>query len=68
MTRKPYALASALRKISADPHIEAVERGDIAQLFIEHPGKQAKSMFAGLGGLFASHPPIGKRIEVLEQF
>jgi heat shock protein HtpX len=68
MTRKPYALASALQKISADPDIEAVEREDVAQLFIEHPGKQAKSMLSGLSGLFATHPPIQKRIEVLEQF
>jgi heat shock protein HtpX len=68
MTKKPYALASALRKISADPDIEAVTRDDVAQLFIEHPGHQAKSMLSGLSGLFATHPPIQKRIEVLEQF
>jgi heat shock protein HtpX len=68
MTRKPYALAGALRKISSDPDIEAVTRDDIAQLFIEHPGRQAKSMLSGLSGLFATHPPIRKRIEVLEQF
>ncbi|MDR1500580.1 MAG: M48 family metallopeptidase [Tannerellaceae bacterium] len=68
MTKKPYALASALRKISADPDIEAVEREDVAQLFIEHPGKQANGFLGGLGGLFSTHPPIAKRIEILEQF
>lgn len=68
MTKKPWALARALRKISADPDIEAVEREDVAQLFIEHPGHQAKSALSGLSGLFATHPPIQKRIEVLEQF
>lgn len=68
MTRKPLALASALRKISNDPDIEAVTREDVAQLFIEHPGKQSKSALAGLSGLFATHPPIAKRIAVLEQF
>lgn len=68
MTKNPLALASALRKISTDPDIEAVKREDVAQLFIEHPGKQAKSGFNGLSGLFATHPPIQKRIEVLEQF
>jgi heat shock protein HtpX len=68
MTRKPGALAGALRKISADPDIEAVEREDVAQLFIEHPGRQAKSLLGGWGGLFATHPPIRKRIEALEQF
>ena len=35
MTKNPLALASALRKISADPDIEAVEREDVAQLFIQ---------------------------------
>lgn len=68
MTKNPLALASALRKISADPDIEAVQREDVAQLFIEHPGKQAKSILSGLSGLFATHPPIEKRIQVLEQF
>ncbi|HKO79957.1 MAG TPA: M48 family metallopeptidase, partial [Chitinophagaceae bacterium] len=33
ITKKPYALASALRKISGDPMIEAVESRDVAQLF-----------------------------------
>ena len=68
MTKNPFALASALRKISADPDIEAVQREDVAQLFIEHPGKQVKSALSGLSGLFATHPPIKKRIQVLEQF
>lgn len=68
MTKNPLALANALRKISTDPNIEAVEREDVAQLFIQHPGKQAKSSFWGLSGLFATHPPIDKRISILEQF
>lgn len=68
MTKNPLALASALRKISADPDIEAVRREDVAQLFIQHPGQQARSAFSGLSGLFATHPPIEKRIQVLEQF
>ncbi len=68
MTKNPLALASALRKISADPDIEAVKREDVAQLFIQHPGRQAKSALNGLSGLFATHPPIEKRIQVLEQF
>lgn len=68
MTKNPLALASALRKISADPDIEAVKREDVAQLFIEHPGKQAKSALSGLSGMFSTHPPIQKRIAILEQF
>ena len=68
MTKNPLALASALRKISADPDIEAVTREDVAQLFIQHPGKQAAGFIGKLGGLFATHPPIEERIRVLEQF
>jgi len=67
MTRRPDALANALRKISRDPDIEAVTRNDIAQLFIEHPRKK-EPLFAGISNLFATHPPIQKRIAVLEQF
>lgn len=65
MTKNPLALASALRKISADPNIEAVKRKDVAQLFIQNPQMKVKSM---LSGLFATHPPIEKRIALLEQF
>lgn len=68
MTKNPLALASALRKISADPDIEAVTRDDVAQLFIEHPNKHKTGFFSAFSGLFATHPPIKKRIEVLEQF
>ena len=39
MTKNPLALASALRKISADPAIEAVERKDVAQFIYSEPPK-----------------------------
>jgi heat shock protein HtpX len=64
MTRNPHALAMALRKISGDPMIESITRKDVAQLFIEHP----LSKKGGFSNLFATHPPIRKRIEILEQF
>ena len=67
MTQQPLALASALRKISRNPNIEAIKRDDVAQLFIEHP-IQKKSLSAGIASLFATHPPIEKRIAILEQF
>ena len=67
ITKKPYALASALRKISADPMIEAVESRDVAQLFIDNP-KPSVHRSASWDNLFATHPPIGKRIKLLEQF
>jgi heat shock protein HtpX len=68
LTKNPNALASALRKISEDPWIEAVKRDDVAQMFIEHPTKKKGTIMKFLTGFFASHPPIKDRIEVLEQF
>jgi len=66
MTRKPYALANALRKISQDPLIEAVERRDVAQLFIENPQPEEKKF--SISNFFSTHPPIEKRIALLDQF
>ncbi|MEI6276841.1 MAG: M48 family metallopeptidase, partial [Prolixibacteraceae bacterium] len=66
MTRKPYALANALRKIDQDPLIEAVQNHDVAQLFIENP--QPEDDKFSFSKLFSTHPPIGKRIELLDQF
>jgi heat shock protein HtpX len=66
MTRKPYALANALRKIDQDPLIEAVHSRDVAQLFIENPQPEEKKF--SFSNLFSTHPPIGKRIELLDQF
>ncbi|MEI2737582.1 MAG: M48 family metallopeptidase [Chitinophagaceae bacterium] len=67
ITKKPYALANALRKISGDPLIEAVESRDVAQLFIDNP-KPSVHKSASWDNMFATHPPIEKRIELLEQF
>jgi len=66
LTKNPLALANALEKVSADPYIEAVKRDDVAQLFIEHPTPKEKK--SALTSIFATHPPIKKRIEVLRQF
>lgn len=71
MTRNPLALASALEKISVDPRIEAVERHDVAQLFIENPEEKLSGGNSGsfsLSGIFMTHPPIEKRIALLKQF
>jgi heat shock protein HtpX len=67
ITKKPYALASALRKISGDPMIEAVESRDVAQLFIQNPQLSAHKS-ASWDNLFSTHPSIEKRIALLEQF
>ncbi len=63
MTKKPEALAAALRKISGNPNLSKPAPDDVAQLFIEHEPKKT-----AFNSLFATHPPIKKRIEVLEQF
>ncbi len=68
ITRRPLSLASALRKVSADPRIEAVKRKDVAQMFIENPQEQEKKNTFSFANLFATHPPIEKRITLLEQY
>lgn len=65
LTRKPGALASALRSVSRDSRIEAVTRQDVAQMFIENPGEKKKVSFSSM---FATHPPINERIRILEQW
>lgn len=61
MTRKPWALASALRKISNNHKVEEVKNDEVKQMFIENKS-------SGFMGLFTTHPPIEKRIQFLEQF
>jgi heat shock protein HtpX len=79
MTRKPLALAGALRRISGRSAIPNLDRADVAQLFIDTSGpgsddSDSSDFSAGLSGssgfsaLFATHPPIDQRIAVLEQF
>ncbi len=62
MTRNSKAMASALRKISGNNDVDSIKSDDVKQMFIEH-----KALDGGFGGLFATHPPIEKRIAVLEQ-
>lgn len=65
MTKRPEALASALRKISGHSNVEEVGGSDVKSMFISNEPKA--SAFSGITGLFASHPPIMKRIAFLEQ-
>ncbi len=66
MTQKPWALASALRKISGHSDMPEVKSAEVAQLYIDNSPKK-QSLWDSISGLFASHPPIEKRIAVLEQ-
>jgi heat shock protein HtpX len=61
LTKNPDALISALMKISQNPDVPHVS-SEVRQMFIEAP----PSNFA-LAQLFDTHPPIEKRIAVLEQ-
>lgn len=68
MTKKPWALASALRKISGNHQVQNVKSDDVAELFIENRPDKSSGMMSAITGLFATHPPIDKRIQILEQF
>jgi len=48
--------------------IEAVKRQDVSQLFIDNPQEKKKKQGFSFNSLFATHPPIEKRISLLEQF
>lgn len=59
LTKNPDAMISALQKISGNAAVKAPS--EVREMFIENP----HSDFAGL---FATHPPIEKRIEALAKF
>ena len=61
LTRNSLALASALRKISGHSTLKEVRNDQVKELFIDY---EAEGFFF----LFATHPPIEKRIQVLEQY
>lgn len=65
MTKRPDALASALRKISGHSEVEEVTSSDVKGMFISNEPKA--NAFSAVAGLFATHPPIQKRISFLEQ-
>jgi len=60
LTRNPDAMISALEKISGHAEMDKTPDG-VREMMIENP----KSGFAGV---FATHPPIEKRIEALVEF
>lgn len=64
----PLALASALRKISADPMPAAKGREDVAQLFIIHSSLSGGGFSNLFTEMFATHPSTESRIQYLEQF
>ncbi|MCX8160987.1 MAG: zinc metalloprotease HtpX [Candidatus Saccharicenans sp.] len=64
LTRYPAGLASALRKIAADPEpLEAANKAT-AHLYIVNP---LKNIGGKMNKLFSTHPPIEERIAALEK-
>jgi heat shock protein HtpX len=68
LTRNPLALASALQRIeSAVEPTKSIKQGT-ANLCIADPlGRQVGSREGRLADLFASHPPMVKRISALRE-
>ncbi len=60
LTKDPDAMISALRKIAGHSEIHAPAQ--VQEMFLDHPRQ------SGLGGLFATHPPIDARIANLVKF
>ena len=68
LTRNPIALASALEKISSKTEPTRSINQGTAHLCICDPKGSAIGLKEGwLADLFATHPPINKRIEILKQ-
>jgi heat shock protein HtpX len=63
LTRYPPGLASALRKIAADPEALEVANKATASLYIANPLKDRPTF---MDGLFNTHPPIAERVKRLE--
>jgi heat shock protein HtpX len=59
LTKNPDAMISALQKISGNAAVEAPS--EVREMFIENP-------HSDLASLFATHPPIEKRIEALARY
>ena len=59
LTKNPDAMISALRKVSGHTHLEAPQ--SMRAMFLEDDDE-------GIMGLFATHPPVEKRIAALVQY
>ena len=64
LTRYPAGLASALKKLAADPEPLEVANKATAHLYIVNPLKNIKGR---VNKLFSTHPPIEERIAALEK-
>jgi len=60
LTKNPDAMISALRKISGRANMQFAP-AEVREMAIENPR-------TGFAGMFATHPPIEKRIEALQKY
>jgi heat shock protein HtpX len=67
LTRNPLALANALRKIegAAGP-TEAIKRGSAALCITDPVGRPVNEREGGWANLWATHPPMARRIAALD--
>jgi heat shock protein HtpX len=68
MTKKPWALASALKKISGNHQLSSVKSEDVKEMFIQNKPDTSSGFMGAVAGFFSTHPPIEQRIKVLEEF
>lgn len=59
LTKNPDAMISALQKVSGHTHLDAPE--SMRAMFLEDDDE-------GIFGLFATHPPVAKRIAALQHY
>jgi len=60
LTKNPDAMISALMKVSGNPDVERAP-AEVRQMFLHVNA-------SGVSGLFATHPPMDKRIAALERY
>lgn len=67
LTRNPLALASALEKLeNATAPTRSIKRGSAHLCIVDPLGIKANERESFLADLFATHPPIKKRIQILK--
>ncbi|WP_439633732.1 M48 family metallopeptidase [Glycocaulis sp.] len=60
LTKNPDAMISALMKVSGNPDVEGAP-AEVRQMFLHDRS-------SGFAGMFATHPPMDKRIAALERY
>jgi heat shock protein HtpX len=67
LTRNPLALANALRKIAAESGPTAtIKRGSAALCIADPVGRAVNEREGRWANLWATHPPMARRIEALD--